>query len=362
MKTIKNRRPLILRFTTKQQAIVAKRLSLYLNSGIPISRAITYISEDSSSPSAAYILLALRRTVSDGRPLSQGMKEFPKCFSSFSIGFIQAGEYSGKLSNTLEQLATFLTKRSAVRTKIYSALTYPIIILVGTLAITLFLTLVIFPKIVPILKGFKTKLPITTRILIWLNAFISHQWLAIILTIGVFVAAIAVSLRSKKMRLLYESIFLRIPIISHVFTYYAIATFCRTLSLQLESGIGILPALSLARTAMPGSTYPNAIANVEEIISNGRSITGALRRHKKLFPNLVCQMVAAGEATGTLSKNLDSLALLYEEQLDELTKNLTVLIEPVLMVCMGLLVGFVALAIITPVYSVTQNLSGVIAH
>jgi type IV pilus assembly protein PilC len=347
------RNPIFIRLTVKQQALFAK------HSGIPISRALIYIRKDASSPSVAYIMRSLQRSVSEGLPLSKGMMEFPQCFSSFSVGFIQAGEFSGKLSNTLVQLATLLTKKQAVRSKIYSALTYPALIFVATIGISLFLTLVIFPKIVPVLKGFKTTLPLPTRILIWLNAFLGKHWIVVLISILVLIVGIVVSLRISRIRAFYEKFFLTLPIFSQIFTYYAITTFCRTIALQLESGIGILPALALVRTALPGSIYPKTVLKIEEEIVQGRSLSIVLSLHKKLFPTLVCQMIAAGEATGTLSENLESLATLYEEQLDELTKNLTVLIEPVLMVCMGLLVGFVALAIITPIYSVTQNLSGI---
>jgi type IV pilus assembly protein PilC len=164
-------------------------------------------------------------------------------------------------------------------------------------------------------------------------------------------------MRVSRVRLLFEELLMRLPIFSLLFQNYAISIFSRTLALQLEGGIRIVTALELTYAAVPGALYKKAITEVRESIMQGQRFSLALKAHKKLFPPLVCQMIAAGETTGTLSKNLQALAEMYESDLDTVAKNLTVLIEPVLMVCMGCVVGFIALAIITPIYAVTQNLS-----
>jgi type IV pilus assembly protein PilC len=349
--------PQFLRFSIGQQALFTRRLSLYLHSGIPISHALAFIRDDATSKSITHILTILGETVASGIPLSEGLRKFPKQFSAFTVGFVQAGEASGTLSGTLARLGVVLAKREALRRKLLSALAYPALILCGTLGITLFLTLFIFPKIVPVLEGFRTKLPFTTRTLIAINNLCTHNWLYIFLGLfGIGITAIS-ALRFTGVRKFQERVLLRIPLLSALYRYYVLATFSRSLALQLKGGIRILPALALIQESLPGTIYPQALVAITDEVRQGHRLSKALREHSKLFPSLTWQMVAAGEITGTLSANLELLADTYEETLDDLTKNLTVLIEPALMVCMGFMVGFVALAIITPIYAVTQNLN-----
>ena len=350
-------RPRFLRFNTTEHMLFVRRLSLYLESGVPISEALHLLSEDTQSMSALYIFRQLVETVDSGLPLSQGLSLFPKQFDVFSIGFIHVGEVTGSLSVSLERLAIILSKRSGLRRKILSALAYPVLIFCGTVSIALFLTLFIFPKIVPVLQGFKTQLPFPTRVLIGINTFISHEWLVSLVMILIISIAIVLLCRYEKVRVACEYVLLRIPIFSKLYQYSSVALFSNTLSAQLKGGVRILSALALVRTSLPGTLYPKAISEIELQVAAGKRLSEALRQHQLLFPLLICQMIAAGEKTGTLASNLEYLAQMYEEHIDEVTKNLTVLIEPVLMVCMGIVVGFVALAIITPIYAVTQNLT-----
>ena len=352
-----NPRPIFISFNTAQQAEFIRRLALYLRAGIPITRALIFIIADTKSTTTRYLLSSLERTITSGLPLSRALAVFPKHFDTFSVGFINAGEASGTLAETLERLAIYLQKRSSLRKKIMGALAYPALIFCGTVGIALFLTLYIFPKIVPVLKGFHTALPLTTRILIALNTAIAQKGLLMCCVFGMIVCAMLFSLRFSRVQKVYEQIFLHIPLFSKLFQYYAIATFSRTLSLQLKGGVRILTALALVRTAIPGITFSQAVRDMEERIAHGERLSVVLRAHKRLFPTVVSQMIAAGEATGTLSANLESLADLYEEYLDEFVRNLTILIEPILMICMGFVVGFIALAIITPIYAITQNLN-----
>jgi type II secretory pathway component PulF len=345
-----------LRYKTSEQAALVKRLALYLHSGISLTRALTFIIEDTNKRGPRYILSTLERTVSVGSPLSNGFAQFPKIFDPFTIGFMRTGEASGRLTETLEHIAAHLKHREQLRRKITSALAYPGIILMSSICMAVFLTLFIFPKIVPVLKGFHTTLPFSTRMLIWINTLVSRDWLWIIIVCLFFIVAISVALRTVRLRRIVERILLQTPIAGSLCRYYAVVTFARTLSLQLSGGIQITSALTLTRSTLSGSLYPMAVLQIEKRILEGARLSTALYSDSKLFPPLLSQMIAAGEATGTLGANLSEMDKAYEEKLDELTKNLTVLVEPVLMIAMGGIVGFIALAIITPIYQVTQNL------
>ncbi|MBA3789339.1 type II secretion system F family protein [Patescibacteria group bacterium] len=334
-----------------------KRLALYSGSGISLPRSLGYIAENVKSHSAFFILRTLAATVARGEPLSRGFAKFPHQFDRFTIGFIEAGEASGSLTLTLEHIATLLEKRRMLSQKVLGALVYPAIILVGTICITGFLTFYIFPKILPVLESFQTVLPLPTRLLIGANTFLARDWLWFIVGLALCSIGIFILFRNSFVRRAIEHFFVRIPLFGSLYRNYSVSLFLRVLALLLAGGIRIIPALVLVRAALPGLSYPEALFSTEKQISEGHRFSFALTQHPQLFPPVVIQMIAAGETTGTLCENLDSLATLYENDLEELIKNLTVFIEPILMILMGLIVGFVALAIITPIYSVTQNLN-----
>ncbi len=345
------------RFGTTQQIAFFKRTSLYLRSGIPISRALEHMIEDSASQSTRRLLTKLSESVGSGLPLSKALEQYPKHFAAYTIGFIHMGESSGNLSVTLDQLSTTLRQQASLRSKILSALIYPALTFCGTIAVVLFLTMVIFPKIVPVLRGLHTALPFPTRVLIAASTLFAKHWFAIIMCVISFLVISALSLKMKRVRRLCEHTLLRVPLLSLFHRNYQLATFARTLSVQLKSGVRIVVALELTRVALAGLLYPETVSELEKLVAGGQRLSEAMRNYKNLFPSLISQMVAVGESTGTLSTNLESLANEYEDTLDELSKNLTVLIEPVLMIFMGLIVGFVAMAIISPIYQVTQNLN-----
>jgi type II secretory pathway component PulF len=342
---------------TPEKILFFRRLALYLNSGVSIIQALSFIAADAKQIKIKQILLAIEHTVAAGLPLSAGLSKFPKQFDAFSVGFVYMGEISGNLSESLERLSIATHRRDSLRKKILGALAYPALILFGTVCITLFLICFIFPKIIPILKSFKTPLPITTQILISLTDFLKHAWPELFLALIAIISLGILSVRFVKIRRGIERVTFHIPIFADLFQYYALAVFLRTLSLQLRGGVRILPALELVRVTMPGVSYMEAIIVIENQITQGHRFSSALQHMPALFPSVIYQMIGAGETTGTLVENLETLANMYEENLDELSKALTVLIEPVLMIVMGLIVGFVALAIITPIYALTQNLS-----
>lgn len=346
-----------LRFSIAQQALFARRLALYLRAGVSLTTALGFILEDTPDRSIRKILQQIEQTVASGRSLSDSLAKFPTVFTPFTKGFVQAGEASGTLADTLERLAVHLAKQQTLRNKILSALAYPALVLVGTIGVAGFLTLFIFPKIVPVLEGFRTRLPFSTRMLIAINNVITHDGFWIVLSAAGLVAVIGAGLRYPRVQWALETVLLRTPLLATLRRSYSLATFSRSLTIQLSGGIRIIPALALTNLSLSSPLYREAIRKIEKDITEGQRFSIAVRNYPRLFPPVVCQLITVGEATGSISQNLSTIADLYEETLDELAKNLTVLVEPVLMIVMGFVVGFVALAIITPIYQVTQSLN-----
>lgn len=350
-------KPLWLRFSTQEQILFAKRLGMTLRSGMPIMEGLAILGSGTRSRSATYLFEALARDVERGQPLSSGLERFPGIFGTFCVNVVRVGEASGTLHENLEYLAEELKKKQALRRKVIGALIYPALIILATLGITILLTVYIFPKIMPIFKSVGSALPFSTRALISISSFLSMWgWWLLLALIAVAVACVFL-IRYPRFHLVVDWILLRTPIVGQLSLYYNLANICRTLSLLLQSGAPIVSSTELVAAGTKNLAYQRALTTVAERLLVGQRVAAGLEANTRLFPPLMTQMVLAGESTGSLSSALAYLAQMYEEEVDELAKNLTNLLEPLLMILMGLVVGFIAIAIITPIYSVTQRLT-----
>ena len=233
---------------------------------------------------------------------------------------------------------------------------YPAIIVVATIGIVIMLTVYIFPKVLPILRGFKGELPFTTRTLIFVSDLLTNQGFLIAgVLLGVAVALALLS-RIRKVRFFLDWSILKIPILGNLFQYYHIVNFCRTLGLLLKSDVRIMEASLITAETSTNFVYRKSLTELAETVKKGGKMSLYLEGREHLYPPMVSQMITVGEVSGKLSDSLLYLADIYENEIDELTKNLSSTIEPLLMVVMGLIVGFVAISIITPIYQLTQNL------
>lgn len=351
------RRPAFMRFSTQEQAHFAKRLAMVLRSGIPIMEGLTMLSSQYQNRSSAYIYSQLIEQVSNGQTLSFGMQSFTNVFGDFCINIVKVGETSGTLHENLDYLAEELKKKQALKKKVIGALVYPAVIVFATVGISLVLTVYIFPKITPIFQSFHSELPVTTRVLMSLSNFLIHSGVWALLGVIALCFVYGFSLRLKSFHLMMDHVLLRMPLFGKLSQYYNIANITRTLSLLLKSDVGIVMALSIVADSTKNIAYKNAVRSIEKEVMKGQKISTELLARSALFPPMMSQMVIVGERTGNLSDSLMYISNMYEEEISDLTKNLTTMIEPVLMVVMGLVVGFIAISIITPIYGITQQLT-----
>jgi type IV pilus assembly protein PilC len=349
-------RPRMLRFSARDQSVFAKRLAMILRSGVPVIDGLAMLETGNHSRSALYILKSLIHDVSHGQTLSGSLASFAHIFGAFTINIVRVGESSGTLHENLDYLSQELQKKDALKKKIVGALIYPALIVASTLGISLVLTLYIFPKIMPVFQSFKQDLPLSTKILISLSQFLLHN--GILLLIGMLVCIVGVffSLRMSRVRRALDRAILYVPLFGVLVRYYNLATFSRTMSLLLSADLGVVRALSVVSESTHHSLYRESFTHMVEQVSRGQTLSLMMHTDRALFPPLTVQMVAVGERTGNLSGSLMYLSTMYEEEIDQLTRNMTTLVEPVLMLLMGVVVGFVALSIITPIYGITQNL------
>ncbi len=337
--------------------LFAKRLSFLVKGGMPIVECLHLIRKQTKSKSKGRVYDSVIKDVSNGQYLSTSLKKFNKLFGDFAVNLIKVGENSGVLSQNLAYLADELQKKHALRSKVIGALVYPVFITVATLGVTGALTAFIFPKLMPIFTSLHVELPWTTRALIALSAYLRDFGLYTLLGIIVFAIGFMV-LRSKYERLRYwtDAFILKLPLVGRMARSYNLTNFCRTLGLLLRSGIPLTEALHICADTTPNRIYREACQNLAKHVTKGEPVSRQLERTPVLYPDMLTHMVAIGESTGNLSATFVYLAELYEGEVDELTKSLSSSIEPVLMIVMGLLVGLIAVSVITPIYSITQHL------
>lgn len=342
--------------STKEKTLFAKRLSFLIKSGVPIIQSLQILQKQSSSTSRTKILDQVISDVSNGQFLSTSLAKFGHIFDQFAINLIKIGEESGTLDENLEYLADEMKKKHLLRRKVIGAMVYPVFIIVATLGIAGLLTVFIFPKILPIFASLNVNLPITTRILIWVSDFLSKYGWAVALGLVGLIIAWLLLLRLPNVRHAFEKFVFRLPLLGSISQNYHMANFCRTLGLLLKSDIRIVRAFAIASETTSNLVYKRALQHISGEINKGEKITTYMEKHPRLFPHILSQMLSIGEATGRLDETLIYLSELYENEVDEMTKNLSTVIEPALMIFMGVIVGFIAVSIITPIYEITQHL------
>jgi len=349
-------RPFFLQFSIKEQVLFAKRLSVLIQAGVPIVSALGIMSKQTGSKGATYIITRVVAEVEQGQLLSSGLRPFQHIFGEFAVNIIQVGEVSGTLYENLEYLSQELKKKLELKRKIVSALVYPVFIIVATLGITGLLTGYVFPKIMPVFLSFKMQLPWSTRVLMRVSFIVSRYGEYIMLGLVLAVVGTLFLLRQPRVRLWFDTVTLKIPLVGTMFQNYYLTNFCRTLGLLLKSDVKIVEAVKIVASTTANLAYRRQFSILSEHILRGEKISDYVSQQPILFPSILTQMLMVGEVSGNLSQSLLYLAGLYEDELNDLSKNLTTVVEPALMMFMGLIVGFVAISIITPIYGITQNL------
>lgn len=345
------------RLSLHEKELFIKRLGYLLKAGVPILQSLAMVQEQTRSGLQKKIIDSLVESVKNGKALHIGLLSFRKIFGDFVINVVRIGEETGRLPQNLEYLAEELKKRRLLKRKIVSAFVYPAFIAFVTLIVTVFLIVFIFPKILPILSSLNVPLPFTTRALIWLSHFLGSYWFYVILAVIFLIIITSLLLRIKKVSLFINRIIPSVPVIGKLLQYYQIANVCRTLGVLLQSGVALIESLKITAETTPNPVYRQALERLEADVLTGKKISTQFRNFPRYFPVLIPQMLTIGEATGKLSESFFYLAEFYETELDEMTKNLSNVLEPILMIFMGVIVGTVVISIITPIYGITQHLN-----
>jgi len=342
----------------KEKVIFAKRLAFLIRAGVPILESLRILRNQTKSGTRAKILDQVLKDVANGQYLSASLGKFQHIFDKFTINLIKIGEESGTLYENLNYLAEEMQKKQALYRKVLGAMIYPIFIIIATLGVSSLLTIYIFPKILPIFTSLNVNLPITTKALIWTSNFFNNYWLYLISGfVGLIIIFVFLMRTSEKFRFFTHKIILGLPLIGLISKNYHLANFCRTLGILIKSDIRIINAFSIASETTSSLVYKKELDGIAKDIVKGKKIVSYMKKSPKLFPSILTHLIEIGETTGRLDETLIYLSEMYETEVDELTKNLSTVLEPALMVFMGIIVGFIAVSIISPIYEITQNLS-----
>ena len=347
---------LFFRLSTKEKMLFARNLEVMVRSGIPILQSLELLKKQAKSRAFVSILDQLIADIKNGRFLSVGLERYKNIFGEFFINLVKVGETSGTLSENLKYLSEELKKKDELQKKVRGAMAYPIIILIATLGITSIMMFFIFPKILPVLTSINVPLPFITRAFIATsNFFINYGYWVLAGLVGFFVGFWLI-LKITKVRFVWHHLIIKIPLIGNMSRSVNIINFGRTMGLLLRAGIRIVEALEITSRTVSNLVYRREILKIADGVKKGDPMSKYLFENAALFPPIFSQMILVGENTGKLDESILFLSDFYEAELDEATKTLSSFLEPLLLLVMGVIVAFVALAIITPIYSITQTL------
>lgn len=342
------------RVPTLERMLFARYFALMLRAGLDVKRALSALQQQTRNRAMRNALEAVYQGVERGATVADSMEAFPNAFSSLFIGFVRVGEATGKLQETLEILAVQLRKEYELKRAVRGGMLYPAVILVALVAVATTMMIFVIPKLVDVFEGFDVELPLTTRILIALSAFFENYWY---LAIGGMVALVVSGWGLMKIRSVHETVFhtlLFTPVIGGIMQRVNLARFSRNLSSLLESGVPFVQALDIMGQNTPHPSYAKILLAAREHVKAGKVLSEFLTDFKRLFPPLVINIIKVGEETGELSSVLKEVALFYEGEVDQTMKNLTSIMEPVLMVIIGIAVGALAVSVISPIYSLVN--------
>jgi len=340
----------------KEIVLFARQLSVLVNSNVPLTEALTTLSAQIQNPDFREKILEVSHDIESGIPFSQALAKHQKIFSSFFISLVKSGEASGKLSEVLSYLAEHMERDYYLTSKIRGAMTYPIFVL-GTIALVMTVMVVfVMPQLIGVLTESGVELPVVTRILISIIEFIRvWGWLIFVVAfsgIGAFVWW----MKTPKGKIFYDETSIKVPVLGNLTKSVSLSRFAENLSTLISGGIPIAEALEITADIVGNSVYKNIIMKTRDGVRRGESISSLLSQYPNEIPPVFTQMTTVGEKTGKLDSILANVADFYRKEVDVFINNSLGLIEPVLMVVLGLVVGFFVISFLLPLYQGMSNL------
>lgn len=333
-----------------------KNLAAMIEAGLPLVRALGVLVKQTNNKNFKRVLESIIQSINKGDSLSVALAGYPHIFPSLATSMVKAGEESGKLPDSLNIIGEHLEQSYLLRRRVRGAMMYPSVIVTAMLVIGVFMMLYVVPTLTAVFKDLNVELPLTTKIIIFTSEFLQeYTALALLVLLSAASAFYFISKSSRGKRSL-DFFFLHLPVIGPLVEQVNSARTARTLSSLLSSGVSVVEALSITKDVVQNSFYKDIMEDAKVRIQKGTTLSQILEENSKFYPILMGEMTAVGEETGKLSDMLMRVALFYEGEVEQKTKNMSTIIEPILMIVVGAGVGFFAISMITPLYSVLEGI------
>jgi len=340
--------------TTKDLVLFTRQFATMIDSGLPLVQCLDIQAKQAANPTFREELSSIKESVESGTTFADALKRFPATFDDLYRNMIAAGEVGGILDTILNRLAVYLEKADKLKRQIKGALMYPLITVLVATAVVAILLLKVVPTFETMFADFGGALPAPTQFVIDLSKWLQANFLIIVAGIVTIIFAFRFAYRSPKGRMVIDKVSLKLPVFGDLLTKVAVARFCRTLGTMISSGVPILEALDICGRTAGNKVIESAIGKVRESISEGRSISEPLLE-TGVLPDRGCQMINVGEATGAVDVMLNKVADFYEDEVDQAVETLTSMLEPMIMVFLGIVIGGLVIAMYMPIFSMASN-------
>jgi type IV pilus assembly protein PilC len=331
-------------------AIFSRQLATMLSAGIPLVQAFEIVGAGHENAAMQKLILMIKADVEGGSALAEALAKPPLYFDDLFVNLVEAGEQAGALETLLDKIATYKEKTEAIKKKIKKALTYPAAVLAVAFIVTTILLIFVIPSFEDLFRGFGADLPTFTRMVIDLSAFVRTQGVILTLIIGAAIGSfLYFKKRSRAFRHFLDRMMLKIPVIGPIMQKASIARYARTLSTMFSAGVPLVEAMESVAGATGNIVYEEAVLQMRDEVATGQRLQQAME-NTELFPNMVIQMIAVGEESGSLDEMSAKVADFYEEDVDNAVDNLSSLLEPMIMAILGVLVGGLVIAMYLPIF------------
>lgn len=339
--------------STKDLAIFTRQFATMINSGLPLVQCLDILAKQTEKNGFRKVISQTMKDVESGATLADALSRHPAIFTDLFVNMVEAGEAGGVLDVILNRLATYMEKMNTLKRKVKSAMAYPAVVLLVTIAATTFMLLFIIPTFAKMYADFGSDLPAPTMIVMGISDLVRTKWWLLIALTVAAVVGFRKYYSTKKGKATIDGLSLRLPVFGQVLLKASIARFTRTLGTLVSSGVPILEGLEITGKAAGNSVIKDAVAKTKASISSGQTIAGPLK-DSKVFPPMVVQMISVGEETGALDEMLSKIADFYDEEVDAAVDAMTAVIEPIMIVMMGGVVGGMVVAMYLPIFKLVS--------
>ena len=336
--------------------LFSRQLATMIDSGIPLVQGLEILTEQVEHKDFKQIIGEVKKDVSTGSGFYEALAKHPRAFSPLFVNMVKAGESSGTLADIMDRLATYLEKTDSLRRKVKAAMTYPIVVSIMAILITLVMMIKVIPVFKSMFSDFGGKLPLPTLMLISVSDFLIHFFFVWTGLIVIGVIALVKFIKTEPGRVMFDRFKLNMPIFGTIIRKVAVSKFSRTLATLVKSGVPILSALEIVAKTAGNTIIEKAVLKVRGSIREGESLTEPLM-HSKVFPPLVVRMISVGEQTGELEKMLTKIADFYDDQVDAAVSGITSLIEPLIIAFLGIVIGTIVICMFMPIFKLASLVS-----